>query len=402
MLLRLSSFAYHISDSDEVRLEKATIFMVASLCCGAGILWALMYALVFGWSFTTFLPLFFTVIVGAALVVSHITKNHYYAVYAQITCIIYITTLIQWSIGGVFDSGFVMAWAFCGPIAALIFFSPRKSLVWFALYLLNVVITVIFNGFFASKGYDVSNSTRLIFFIMNLGISSLVVFLFASYFVSIATTERRRADTLLFNILPKEIASRLKAGEGTIADPIEMASVLFIDMVGSTPLFAEMAPEDAVNWLNDIFSMFDRLVEKHGLEKIQTVGDGYMVAAGVPLQMPKHAQACAALALDMIDSLEHQTPRNGKRMAFRFGIHSGPLVAGVIGEQRYQYNLFGDTVNIASRMESHGAAGKVQVSETTYELIKDEFECLSRGAQLIKGKGEMQTWFIIGHASMKN
>ena len=401
MLLRLSSFAYHISDSDVVRLEKTTIFMVASLCCSAGVLWALMYALVFGWSLTTFLPLLFTAIVGTTLVVSHITKNHYYAVYAQIICIIYITTLIQWSIGGIFDSGFVMTWAFCGPIVALIFFSPRISFVWFALYLLNVMVTVIFNDFFASKGYDVANSTRLIFFIMNLGISSLVVFLFASYFVSIATTERRRSDTLLFNMLPKEIASRLKAGEGTIADPIEAASVLFIDMVGSTPLFAEISPEAAVNWLNEIFSMFDRLVEKHGLEKIQTVGDSYMVAAGVPLQMPNHAQACAALALDMIDSLERQTPRNGKRMAFRFGIHSGPLVAGVIGEQKYQYNLFGDTVNIASRMESHGESGKVQVSATTHALIKDEFECLSRGTQLIKGKGEMKTWFVVGHTSKK-
>lgn len=402
MLIKPSTFAQNKTDSDIVRLEKTTIFIVASMCANAGLLWTLMYWLVFGWGLTTALPLLFTLIVGTALVVSHKTKNHYYAVYAQIICIIFITALIQWSIGGVFDSGFVMVWAFCGPMVALIFFSPRTSFMWFGLYLLNVAITVIFNDFFTAGGNEVTASTRLLFFAMNLGICSIVVYIFASYFVSVATTERNRADALLFNMLPKEIASRLKAGEGTIADPIESASILFVDMVGSTPLFADMNPEAAVKWLNEVFSMFDRLVTKHGLEKIQTIGDGYMVAAGVPIHNPNHAKACTALALDMINALEDQTPRNGKRMTFRFGIHSGPLVAGVIGEQKYQYNLFGDTVNTASRMESHGEAGKVQVSPVTYSLIKGEFECESRGTQLIKGKGEMETWFVTKHISKKN
>jgi adenylate cyclase len=395
MLLRADWFAYRSSDMEEVRLEKSTIFMIASLCCIAGLLWALMYYLVFGWSLTTILPILFTILVSTSLVVAHVTKNHYYAVYAQIICIIYITTLIQWSIGGVFNSGFVMAWAFCGPIVALIFFSPRRSFIWFGLYILNVAITVVFNDYFMSTGYDLVNSTRLIFFIMNVGVSSLVIFLFASYFVSTATTERRRADALLFNMLPREIAFRLKSGEGTIADPIDFASVLFVDMVESTLLFADLPPAVVVDWLNEIFSMFDRLVKKHGLEKIQTIGDGYMVAAGVPTPIPNHAQACTELALDMIDSLNLQTPRNGKRMAFRFGIHSGSLVAGVIGEQKYQYTLFGDTVNTASRMESHGEAGKVHVSEVTHALIQDEFKCISRNTQSIKGKGEMQTWFVL-------
>ena len=193
-MLRVSSFAYRSSDTDEVRLKKTTIFLLAVSCSIAGCIWSLMYALVFGWGLTAFLPLSFTVVVGTSLMVAHLTKNHDYAVYAQTVCIIYVTTFIQWSIGGVFDSGFVMVWAFCGPIAALVFFSARKSFVWFALYLLNVVITVFLDDVFASRGYDVANATRLIFFVMNLGVSSFVVFLAASYFMATATTERRRVD----------------------------------------------------------------------------------------------------------------------------------------------------------------------------------------------------------------
>lgn len=395
-MLNVHWFAYHSSDTDEIRLQKATIFLVSASCCVAGCLWTLMYALVFGWGLTTFLPLSFVIVVGAALMAAHITKNHRYAVYAQIICIIYITSFIQWSIGGVFDSGFVMAWAFCGPIAALIFFPLRKSFVWLGLYLLNLIITVVFDGFFASHGYTVASGTRLMFFIMNLGVSSLVVFLFASYFVAAATTERRRADSLLLNILPREIASRLKAGEEPIADHFDSASVLFVDMVGSTPLFADMAPADVVDWLNEVFSMFDHLVEKYGLEKIRTIGDNYMVAGGVPVRRPDHAQACAALALEMIAGLARLAPRNGKRMAFRFGIHSGPMVAGVIGKRKFQYDLWGDTVNLASRMESQGEVGRVHVSAATHKLIENEFECISRGTLAIKGKGEMQTWFVAG------
>ena len=196
---------------------------------------------------------------------------------------------------------------------------------------------------------------------------------------------------------PAPIASRLKESKETIADGYSEVTVLFADMVGSTPLFSDLEPAQAVDWLNEVFSMFDRLVDKYGLEKIRTIGDNYMVAAGVPIPREDHAQAMAGFALDMIRGLEEVPARQGKRMAFRVGIHTGPLVAGVIGESKYQYDLWGDTVNIASRMESHGEAGKVHISKSTYELLKDEFECVSRGKIAIKGKGEMETWYLVDH-----
>jgi guanylate cyclase len=387
-------FAFNPQDSDEIRLEKFAIFLVATACCLAGGLWTTMYYFIFGWGLTTALPMGFVLIVGSSLVLAHYYKNHYLAIYTQIICILYITTFIQWSIGGVFASGFVLAWAFLGPICALMFFSVKQSVPWFFLYLVNLGITVLFNDFFAQHGHQVAENTRLFFFIMNLSFSSLVVFVFATYYVSSARLEREKANTLLLNVLPKEIAPILKTNKDTIAEHFEAASVLFADIVGSTPLFATLEPTEAVDWLNEIFSMFDQLVEKYGLEKIRTIGDNYMVAAGVPTPRADHAQALAHLALDMLQGLDQIPPRHAKRLAFRIGMNSGPMVGGVIGKTKFHYDVWGDTVNIASRMESHGEVGKVQLTKNTLALLEDDFICLPRGKIPIKGKGEMETWFL--------
>jgi len=353
-----------------------------------------MYYLILGFGLTMMLPVIFILIVGTSLVVSHKTRNHYYAVYAEILCIMYITAFIQWSIGGVFDSGFVMVWSFIGPITALMFFSFRQSAVWYVLFVINLVITVLFNDFFASHGYDVAFRNQSFFFLMNLGIASLVGFIFAGYFVTNAIAERERANRLLLNVLPKKIAEVLKIDGGTIADRFDSVSVLFADIAGSTPLFAQLEPTEVLDWLNQVYSIFDQLVDKYGLEKIRTIGDNYMVAAGVPVTRRDHAQAITRLALDMLHALGEIPPRNDKRLQVRIGSNSGPLVAGVIGKSKFHYDVWGDTVNIASRMESHGEVGKIQITENTYNLIKDEFECVSRGSIPIKGKGEMRTWYL--------
>ncbi|MFT7579304.1 MAG: serine/threonine protein kinase [Myxococcota bacterium] len=191
-----SKFAFESSDSKELRRQKSAIFVIASACCFFGSVWTAMYWALFGWGLTAALPAAFVLIVGTSLVVSHRTRQHMYAVYAQILCIMYITAFIQWSIGGVFDSGFVLAWAFCGPICALVFFRLRRALLWFALYLVNVAITVAFDDIFQAHGHVVTESIREIFFVMNLSGSSLVVFIFAGYLWLNASSERERADAL--------------------------------------------------------------------------------------------------------------------------------------------------------------------------------------------------------------
>ena len=201
-------FAYDPNDTDEIRLEKFAIFLVAGACTLAGLVWTAMYYLIFGWGLTTILPFGFVIIVGAALVISHITKRHVYAIYAQIICIMYITSFIQWSIGGVFDSGIVLAWAILGPICALMFFSIRQAAFWFLLYLINIVVTVAFNGFFTLHGQVVTESIRLFFFTMNIGVSSAVVFVFSAYYVNVAIKEHQNVNRLLQTNLHQAMALR--------------------------------------------------------------------------------------------------------------------------------------------------------------------------------------------------
>ncbi|HIK09391.1 MAG TPA: PAS domain S-box protein [Oscillatoriaceae cyanobacterium M33_DOE_052] len=208
--------------------------------------------------------------------------------------------------------------------------------------------------------------------------------------------EQKKTERLLVNILPEQIASRLKQESAIIAESFNDVTVLFADIVGFTQMAACLNPIELVEILNKIFSQFDRLTEKHGLEKIKTIGDAYMVVGGLPVPRDDHAQAIAQMALDMQTSIAEFNAKYHKTLSIRIGIHSGPVVAGVIGIKKFIYDLWGDTVNTASRMESHGLAGTIHISSATYELIKSEFLFEKRGAIQVKGKGEMRTYFLTG------
>ncbi len=207
--------------------------------------------------------------------------------------------------------------------------------------------------------------------------------------------ERAKSEGLLLNILPEEIARILKEQNGTIAHSFEEASILFADIVDFTPLSEQMSATQTVELLNEMFSCFDSLVEKYGLEKIRTMGDCYMVASGVPRPRPDHAWVLADLALDMRCSASALPKLADNRLQLRIGINSGPVVAGVIGHKKFQYDVWGSAVNIASRMEAQGVPGKIQVTQSTYEMVREDFICESRGSVVIKGIGEMDTWFLV-------
>ncbi len=207
--------------------------------------------------------------------------------------------------------------------------------------------------------------------------------------------EQEKAERLLLNILPEAIAERLKNGENNIADYFPEASVLFADIVGFTELSTRVTPEELVAELNEIFSAFDALTGKHEVEKIKTIGDAYMVVAGLPRPRDDHAAALVEMGLDMLDSLAEYNTRKGGNLGIRIGVNSGPVVAGIMGTKKFIYDLWGDTVNTASRMESHGVEGGVQVSQSTLDLLPEgSYGIEPRGSIKVKGKGEMQTYLV--------
>lgn len=205
-----------------------------------------------------------------------------------------------------------------------------------------------------------------------------------------------KADALLLNILPQSIADRLKENQRNIVDAIDETTILFSDLIGFTPLAASMPPEQLVSFLNEVFSEMDRLAEKYGLEKIKTIGDAYMVAAGVPDPRPDHAEAMADFALELVELLPRIAERAQMPVRLRIGMHTGPVVAGVIGTKKFNYDLWGDTVNTASRMESSGVENRIHLSEAMKEKLGAAYEFEFRGPIEIKGKAPMETWFLLG------
>jgi class 3 adenylate cyclase len=204
------------------------------------------------------------------------------------------------------------------------------------------------------------------------------------------------SERLLRNVLPEAIVKRLKAGEQTIADGIPAATVVFVDLVNFVRLSAAMSPTAVVIVLNRIFSAFDALCEKYGVEKIKTIGDAYMLATGVPKPFKEHVSVAAKIALDMQELGKRLATREDRSLSFRIGIHTGPVVAGIIGTRKFSYDLWGDTVNIASRMESNGVPGRIHVTRDVYEKLKDEFVFEPRGMTHLRGIGDMETYFLEG------
>lgn len=210
--------------------------------------------------------------------------------------------------------------------------------------------------------------------------------------------EQKVSERLLLNVLPHSVAERLKAGPGIIADSFPEVTVLFADIVGFTKLSESMSPERLVALLNEVFSFFDSIADHRGIEKIKTIGDAYMAVAGLPAPATDHAVRAAHMALDMIEALDRFNQQNGFTLQVRIGIHSGAAVAGVIGKRKFIYDLWGDAVNTASRMESHGVAARAQVTEATRRQLSEPFLIEERGTIEIKGKGEMRTWLLAGRS----
>lgn len=258
--------------------------------------------------------------------------------------------------------------------------------------------------YFPNQALLAAPDNLLILFKLSFNLGLLIFLLSFSYYIAshyeqaeqLLALEKKYSDDLLHSILPKTIVKRLKANPGIIADRFEATTILFADIVGFTKLSEKTPPAHLVTLLNQIFSVFDELTNCYGLEKIKTMGDAYMVAGGLPVASKNHAETVADLALEMRVKLAEFNQQQQQDFNIRIGIHTGSVIAGVIGIKKFVYDIWGDTVNTASRMESHGIPGEIQVSETTYLLLKDQYEFLERGVIEIKGKGEMRVYLLKG------
>ena len=289
------------------------------------------------------------------------------------------------------------------PVAVSAFILPGRRLLstLTAAFCTAIYILLYFYDGINPHPVSMSDTVFTLLYILNTTTALLLATLTVAYYTSrlelaeaALQVEHKKSEDLLHNILPGVIADRLKQSDATIADGFASASVLFADIADFTPLSQRMKPERVVQLLNDIFSRFDELVAKYGLEKIKTVGDAYMVASGIPVARADHADAIARLAYDMQCATADFNREHGMNLQVRIGINSGPVVAGVIGKSRFLYDLWGDAVNTASRMESHGVPGEIQVTEATRNLLGDTFTFEERGMIEVKGKGPMRAFLL--------
>jgi guanylate cyclase len=388
------------NDSDDIRLQKSSLTLGSIMFMFAGALWGILYFL-FGERVAGAIPLSYALISFVSILIFHLTRRYRLFLFSQLLLILFLPFLLMIALGGFVRSSGVILWSLICPLGALLFDTPRRALRWLAAYLALVIVS----GFLESHPLVTSSlppALVTLFFVLNIGTVSSIAIILLAYFVgeknrlfALLRNEQAKSENLLLNILPKEIAAILKNESRTIADHYAEASILFADMVGFTPLSAQLAPVEMVELLNEAFSFFDSLLDKYGVEKIRTIGDSYMVASGIPRRRKDHAQALVCMALEMRDFIAEHTFKNGQRISFRIGINSGPVIGGVIGKRKFVYDVWGDAVNVASRMESHGMGGTIQITRATYELIKDEFTCEPRGTLNIKGKGEMDVWLVV-------
>jgi len=387
-------------DDEELRQKKALLVLLAVLILPVSVVWGGLY-LGFG-SLVGVVPfVYFAVSLGSLAVFAR-TRSLPLLLNVQLLDILLTTTTGMMLVGGFLPSGGVGLWGILAPLGALVFLEVRQAVRWFIGFLIVFLLTglageVLFPDADLPVGFT---STMLALNVV--GTASIAFMLLATFAhqrnaaLTALRAEQEKSEALLLNILPRSIAERLKAASETIADHFDEASILFADVVDFTPLSDHLPPTEIVGILDQLFSRFDALVDRHGLEKVKTIGDCYMACSGVPDPAPDHARKAALLALDMRDVVVTSAVAGRSGLELRIGINSGPVVAGVIGTKRFLYDLWGDAVNIASRMESHGTRGEIQITRATYELLKDEFVCRRRGTIPVKGKGDIETWYLVG------
>ena len=392
-LQRIGELGSDPADSDDLRRKKRYLVASAVLVfVPTGLMWGLIY-FAFDEPVAGSIPLAYSALSAVSIVAFARTRSFSAFRALQLLFILLLPFLLQVSLGGFVPASAVVLWSLLCPFGALVFHDVRNATRWFALFVVLVALSS-FLGTRLDNGLPLWLVTLL--FVLNISAVSSIVFVLLATFVHQLDRERTRSEDLLLNVLPKTIADRLKDSPGVIADAYDEATILFADVVNSTPLTRDLSPREMVSLLDGYVAHFDQLALRHGIEKIRTIGDNWMGVAGVPQARGDHARRAALMALDMLDYVRERQRTNVRGLEFRIGLNSGPVVGGVIGRSKFVFDIWGDAVNIASRMESTGVPGRIQVGPDTKALLGDEFLLEPRGTVEVKGRGPMETWFLVG------
>ena len=404
-----------VLDSQEDKLRKSLLIFAAAFMTFAVMLWLAIYWAM-GVQFSSNVPLGYQLISVGSLLYYMKTRN--FGVFRfQLSLFLFAPFIMQWSMGSSVTSSGVTLWALLAPIGALVAASWRESIPWFFAYMVLTMLSGFFDYMLGSGGTGgIPMNTIGLFFALNFAAMSSILYFLVRHFVietekikeqldrqhALLAEEQKKSERVLFNVLPSNIAERLKSKEGLIADGYADVTVMFADLVNFTQLTEQMSPEQMVSLLNELFSEFDELSEKFGLEKIKTIGDAYMVVGGLTRERQEYAHDIVNMALAIIECVAKHPLAAKLDLGVHVGIATGPVVAGVIGTKRFIYDLWGDTVNIASRLTDDAKSGCILTDKLTYNRLRHDFLFEPPCVMNIKGKGEMVSYRLVGRVDALN
>ncbi|MGQ0578063.1 MAG: adenylate/guanylate cyclase domain-containing protein [Betaproteobacteria bacterium] len=410
LLARLGDAAIDVNDSEETKLRKTLLIFASGLMNLAAILWLAVYWWM-GLKLSTSIPLGFQILSALVVVIYLRTRNFDFFRLAQLSLFLFFPFVIQWSIGSFVSSSGIALLAILAPIGAMVCYGTRESIPWFFAYVVLTVLSGVFDFFLAQgEDYGIPLKTVAVFFVMNFTIISTMVYLLLRHFIQernryekqlaeqheLVRIEREKSESLLVSILPTHIAERLKLQLGTIADGFADVSVMFADVVDFTRLAEELTPNQVVSFLDEVFTRFDQLTAKHKLDKIKTIGDAYMVVGGLEGAQHNYADHVADMALEIMELTRSDPQMRRLSVQLHIGIATGPAIAGVIGATRFIYDLWGDTVNLSSRLTSEAVGGVILVDKTTYRRLGHRYSFDEPRNISIKGKGETTVYRLTG------
>ncbi len=391
------------ADTQEDKLHRNLLIFAAAFMNLAVVLWLAIYWAM-GLHFSANVPLLYQLVSVASLIYYFKTKKFAPFRFIQLSLFLFSPFIMQWSIGSSITSSGVTLWALLAPIGALIVTGWRESVPWFFAYIVLTILSGMFD-YFLGSGDQVGVPIRTVgvFFAINFASMSSIIYFLVRHFVvemdkiksqldlqhQLLAEEQKKSERVLLNVLPSNIADRLKNHQGLIADGHADVTVMFADLVNFTQLTEALSPEQMVTMLNAIFTAFDELSEKYDVEKIKTIGDAYMVVGGLNISRSDYTSDIAELALEMRGFVESHPELSKFKLGIHTGIATGPAVAGVIGTKRFIYDLWGDTVNVASRLTDEADSGAILVDKTTYNRIKNGFAFEPPSSVPMKGKGDV-------------